>query len=67
MKTHSLKWFKNRIGKCIYRNYYKCCAHCDDVAKYGLIIFDETHARILYDIQNDYAAEGIELNYRDKL
>lgn len=64
MKT--FRWFKNRIGKRIYRDRHNCCLHCEDVFKNGLVIRDESHAIYLYDTQNDYATEGTKLNYRDK-
>ena len=63
---NTLKWFANRIGKRIYRDPYKCCAHCDEVAKNGLIISSKTHALYLFDTENDFGAEGIKLKYRDK-
>ena len=64
---HTLKWFKNRISKKVYRDYDGCdCAACKDVVENGLIIADEIQARYMFDIQNDYAYEGTELNYRDK-
>lgn len=64
MKT--LKWFKNRIGKRVFRNHHDCCANCEDNYNDGLIIFDEQHAEYLYMIQNDFGIEGYELDYRDK-
>lgn len=66
MKT--LKWFKNRIGTRIYRDDNDCgCGSCRAVLEEGLLVFDEFHATYLYDTQNDYAAEGVLLNYRDKI
>jgi len=62
---HTEKWFHNRIGKRVYRNWHKCCNQCDDIAKNGLIIRNKQHATYLYDIQNDFGNEGTILNYRD--
>ena len=67
MKPHTLKWFKNRVGQRIFRNYFKCCPHCDDVAKNGLIISDSSHAEYLYITQNDMGNCGRILDYRDSL
>ena len=64
---HTLKWFTNRISKRVYRDYDGCdCRHCQETVKNGLIISDETHARYMFDMQNDYYYEGTKLNYRDK-
>lgn len=64
---HILKWFKNRIGKRIYRDDDGCnCETCKDVVKTGLTIRDEQHAQYIYDIQNGFADEEVYLNYRDK-
>ena len=65
MNNHTLKWFQNRISKKIYRDWYKCCKTCDDIAKNGLIIRDKAHAEYIYTIQNEYGSEGTILNYRD--
>lgn len=65
MKT--LQWFINRIGKRIYRNSSNCpeCATCKDVEENGMIIEDESHAEYLFNIQNDFGACNVFLNYRD--
>ena len=63
---HTKRWFLNRVGKRIYRDWRKCCAVCDEVAKNGLIIHNKQHAEYLYMCQNDFAVEKIYLNYRDK-
>ena len=63
---HTKKWFLNRIGKRIFRDWYKCCPICDKTAKNGLIIHDKIHAEYLYLYQNDFGAEGTHLNYREK-
>ncbi len=66
----NLDWFKKRVGKRIYRDAVKChCSSCDDVVCVvcnGLTIADEDHAVYLYDNQNEFANEGIFLNYRDE-
>lgn len=55
---HSKIWFKNRIGKRIYREPTKCkCKDCDDVVKNGIVIIDENHAEYLYEIHNDLRFE----------
>lgn len=62
----SLEWFKERIGKIIYRDNNGCdCVTCSNVSKSGMRVHDLSHAQYLYDLQNDYAAEGKLLNYRD--
>lgn len=59
---HTLKWFKNRIGKKAYRDDNGCtCPHCKEITKNGLIIADEYKASYLYAIQGD-----IGICYRDK-
>lgn len=62
-----LKWFKDRVGKVVFRNDNGCpCEICKHVVENGLIITDELHADYLCSTQGDYAAEGILLNYRDE-
>lgn len=63
---HRLAWFERRIGRRIFRNQHKCCNHCDNITKNGLIVYDKQHAGYLHLIQCEYASEGILLNYRDK-
>ena len=65
-KPKTLKWFKNRIGKRIYREHSKCCPHCDEIAENGLIVANEQHASHLYSVDCDFANENIFMNYRDK-
>lgn len=63
----SLKWFKDRIGKTIYRDTNNCpCDTCKNVLINGIFIEDMQVAQYLFDIQNDMKYEGIVLNYRDK-
>jgi hypothetical protein len=63
-----LKFFKDRIGKLIFRNDSGCaCQKCRDVVKNGLVVQSEDHAEYLYWTQNEFANDGCELNYRDTL
>jgi len=65
-KTKSLKWFLDRIGKRIWRDRGTCtCPVCEEVYKNGIIIRDEFHAKYLHMIEQDFAIEGVFLNYRD--
>ena len=57
---HSLKWFKNRIGKRIYRDDNHCCDTCDEVFRNGIVVHDEQHAEYLYMVNCE-----MDLNYRD--
>jgi len=58
---HQLRWFKNRIGKFIYRaKISNCnCASCQKTKIY--ITPEHNHAQYLFDCQNSL---GIE--YQDK-
>lgn len=66
MKTKA--WFKSRIGKRIYRDDYGCDCHtCKDIVENGLVIWHKyNHYEHIYDNQNEFANEGVFLNYRDK-
>lgn len=56
-----LQWFKDRIGKRVYRKNNVCkCPICLDAFENGLIIKDEDHAYYLRDIQNELG-----LTYQD--
>lgn len=58
---HSLSWFKERIGKKIYRDDTSCdCKTCTDITHNGLIIRDRFHAEYLDMIQYE-----LEIDYRD--
>jgi hypothetical protein len=60
-KVRKLKWFKDRVGKRVFRNESSCkCSFCTFNQKNGLIINDETHAQYLFDIQNE-----LQLKYYD--
>lgn len=62
MDKHDLKWFKDRIGKKVYRTKGKCnCMTCSDVFENGLYIEDEMHADYLRVCQNE-----LDLYYFDK-
>lgn len=63
----SLKWFKSRIGKRIYRDPATCkCLTCQDVETNGIVVGDATHAIYLWQSEADFLAEGFRLNYRDE-
>jgi len=64
--ARNLQWFKNRIGKRIYRDISGCvCKGCKEVDENGMIVSDEFHAEYLEMIDNDFEACGKKLNYRD--
>ena len=69
MSKERQQWFKDRIGKRVFRNAVSCpCNTCTRVEKKGLIINDEMHAESLCDWEGIYMHEKeIDLNYRDKL
>lgn len=55
------KWFKDRIGKRIFRNGVSCnCKHCTNIEHAGLIINDDQHACYL----NDCSCE-MNIHYSD--
>ena len=59
---HTLRWFKNHIGKRIYRDAVSCqCQTCTKVTKEGLIVRDDGHAEYLYNVQYE-----LDVDYRDK-
>ena len=59
---HTLQWFKNRIGKRIYRlTFTNCCESCSETYKKGVVISDVTHADYVYTCQNE-----MNLEYDDK-
>lgn len=68
-KQHTKQWFRNRIGKRIFRDATSCrCQSCKDVVENGLIIFDGSehgnkymHADYVFDCQNEML-----IFYRDK-
>ena len=59
MKT--LQWFKDRIGKRIYRDHNGCpCESCTRRNERGIVVAGEYHAKYLYDISCELMTE-----YRD--
>lgn len=66
-KPKPLQWFLDRIGKKVYRDVLEChCVSCREAEKDGLLIRNETHASYLCTIDQEFWAEGIKCNYRDK-
>ena len=58
---HQLRWFKNRIGKRVYRNDVTCsCKTCKGVTNNGLVIRDDMHAEYLHMVQFE-----LDVDYRD--
>jgi hypothetical protein len=54
MEKNNLQWFKDRVGKKVYRTKSTCnCMVCYDVFMNGLVIADEFHANYLFDCQNE--------------
>ena len=54
MKPNNKEWFKERVGKKVYRTKGQCnCMVCYDVFMNGLYIADEFHANYLFDCQNE--------------
>lgn len=61
------KRFLDRIWKRIYRDPVTCpCPICKQVDAEWLIVEDKIHAVHLRDVESDYAAEWVILNYRDE-
>jgi len=59
-------WFYQRVGKRLFRDTSTCdCKTCKDVVENGIVVHDEIHAEYLFMSQCDFAADGVELNYRD--
>ena len=57
-----LQWFKERIGKRVYRDDVNCkCETCKSVGAHGLIIGDDTHAHYLFDCESEMGT-----TYRDE-
>jgi hypothetical protein len=49
-----LQWFKDRVGKNIYRHNNKCgCDICLSIFTHGIYILDYLHAQYLFDCQNE--------------
>lgn len=64
-----LKWFKDRIGKRVFRNNSTCkCSVCASVEEKGLIIEDEMHASYLMDMEGCSWEDGqIGIKYFDTI
>lgn len=61
MNKKNLEWFKQRIGKRVYRKHNFCkCGVCLNVWEHGLIINDEMHAHYLFMCESE-----MDLNYFD--
>ena len=57
--------FINAIGKTVYRNDDGCsCPECKVILEKGLTIKDKEHAEYLFEIQNEFLFDGVDLNYR---
>jgi hypothetical protein len=56
---HTLKWFKNRIGKIIYRKITWC--QCDMCNEPSVKVYNLEHAEYLFDCQNE-----LDIDYQDK-
>lgn len=65
-KPKSEEWFMARIGKRVFRDNCECCPACKRIAEEGLIVRNKIMSKHLAAVDNDYAAEGIYLNYRDE-
>lgn len=51
---HNKVWFKERVGKRLYRTKSHCtCKVCYDVFHNGVIVQDELHAIYLFDCQTE--------------
>lgn len=60
MKRHQLRWFKNRIGKYIYRKRLDCpCGSCQNPKVMVSTLYG--YAEHLFDFQNKF-----EIEYFDK-
>jgi hypothetical protein len=61
----TLEDFKANIGKRIFRDSNKCpCETCKDIKENGILVRDTEHAEYMFQIQEDFAMEGLHLNYR---
>jgi len=53
-----LQWFKDRIGKRVFRPMTTCrCKTCEDAYLNGVEISDDGHAKYLMDIEGAYGQE----------
>ena len=59
--------FIDRIGKRVYRNKLTCiCRDCHEIEKNWLVIHDEMHANVLYNVYCDYNCAGTIIEYTDE-
>lgn len=64
MKTK--QWFIDRIGKTVFRDPSPFYSENEQEAfEHGIEISNMEQAIYMFDIQSDFAAEGVYLNYRD--
>lgn len=62
MSNKNLDWFKDRIGKKVFRKRNFCqCNTCLEIWENGITILDEMHADYLYCIEME-----TNVNYFDK-
>ena len=59
------QWFRDRIGKTVYRNDIDCCERCKKVYEEGLVISDQMHADYLNDMESISHAEDRPVKYFD--
>jgi len=60
------QWFKDRIGKRVWRNKTSCkCDTCTRVHEEGLVLSDEYHAIYVCDMEGCSNADDTPLNYFD--
>lgn len=59
------RWFKDRIGKRVFRNNTNCCEHCKFVYENGIIITDNFYAGYLFDIETEFTMDGYTTRYFD--
>ncbi len=62
-----LTWFKERIGKRVFRTRSHCnCEFCNNVTERGMILLDEEDAIAHYNNELKFEKEGCNLEYRDE-
>lgn len=64
--TEREKWLIERIGRVVYRPETSCnCGTCKNTYQNGLIIADKNHALYIYEMELEYTADGIPMQYFD--
>lgn len=59
--TERQKWFRDRIGKRVYRRAITgCCSVCDHGNKEGVLIHDRQHADYLHMVESESHLDGEE-------